>query len=573
MLYSGCAPVSLDQDTLWSTDEPGAESAGDELDGDVTGNEHPDGPLHPDTILIEREPCFGDVSFAQDREVITLELLCADAVPELAEGRILAGQLHGGYLRRITQLQRPDPYTAIVFTEFATLAEAVVDVELHESWSFGAREITDFSGRVLDEADGSSVLVEHGTLRLQPQLDLDVELGFLRLNKARATLTIELDLDLDATFESDGLTERSGVEEISTHSYPLEWEAGLLDGSGTLDVVIQLGFRHNTGEGESSGRIATSTRGVFEMTGNWERPDSWTSEIVPHYEGASGDLEPVGTDSWEGEVFLIVEATLHLDGVEGSTFKLHPTAWGSALGPCEERSWSTRSAIDGEVVFRMDFFDDGPREDHLPPLDLLAAEDSGIYEGVSDDDETCAASPPDIETGDGEAGDLGSDDEGSTGSGTAPPGAETLDDDETTDAAQDGQGGPNQWVGQCVPAEPIRCGDTISGNTLSDPLATSNMNGYPCNVGNYDGPELVYEWTAPSSGAVEFALVEPRPTQLNQDVFVLDGSGGECSSSLCLDNGANSVMFSALAGQTYLLVVDGFAGQGGSFQATLDCTP
>lgn len=578
LLLSSCTAAVLEDGFVhWADEGADATSPAAAWDGDSV-DEQPQGPLHPDTILIEQEPCFADVSLSDNQENITLDFNCEDSVPELAEGRILAGRLHGGYLRRISQVERPDPYTAVLNTEPATLAEAVVNVELQESWSFGARELVDFSGRVLDEAEGSSVVVEHGTLRLQPELDLDAELGFLRLKRARADLTIHLDFELDASFEASGPTERSDVQEISTHSYPLEWQAGILNGSGSLDVVIQLGFRHANEGGAASGRLRSSNQGNFEMIGTWERPDSWTSELIPHYEGSNGDLEPLGSAAWEAEVFLVVEATMHLDGVEGSTFKLHPFVLGAASGPCGERDWSTRSAIDGEVIFRMDFFDDGPREDHLPPLDVLAANDSGTYEGVEAEDGSCSLNPEDFETGDGEAGDddpvedddAGNDDssDNSHGSGDTPLGGGGPDG-----ALMGDDMDQSGWAGQCLPTQELSCGDIIVGNTLTSPTATSAMNGYPCNVGNYDGPELVYEWTAPSSGTAEFSLVDPRPTELNQDVFVLDGSAGECSSSLCLEAGSNSVSFPAVAGQTYLLVVDGFAGQGGAFQASLDCTP
>jgi hypothetical protein len=131
-------------------------------------------------------------------------------------------------------------------------------------------------------------------------------------------------------------------------------------------------------------------------------------------------------------------------------------------------------------------------------------------------------------------------------------------------------GGGSNGPGTCAPVAALTCGFPVSGDTLG-PAATSDLDGYPCNVGNYDGPELVYEWTAPSNAPVEVLLLGAAPAEVNHDLFVLDGGTGVCSASQCVAHGFNSLEFSPLPGNTYYIVVDGFAEDAGAFEVMIDC--
>ena len=128
---------------------------------------------------------------------------------------------------------------------------------------------------------------------------------------------------------------------------------------------------------------------------------------------------------------------------------------------------------------------------------------------------------------------------------------------------------PPVGPGTCSPIGTVSCGQEVSGDT-SD--GTNGMSYYPCNVGNYTGPEQVWEWTATVSGPVEWKLVSPRPTQVDHDVIVLDGGGG-CVSEKCEAWGGNGTEFEATAGVTYMLVIDGYNGAAGAYTAELDCDP
>lgn len=125
--------------------------------------------------------------------------------------------------------------------------------------------------------------------------------------------------------------------------------------------------------------------------------------------------------------------------------------------------------------------------------------------------------------------------------------------------------------GVCAPARTLACGDTVVADT-SDPNsgATTVMDGYPVATGNYAAAELVYAFESTTRQEVWWGLVGSRPTELDQDVFVLEGSQA-CDPEHAFLRGFNSTTFTAEPGATYYLVVDGFAGAEGAFVASLEC--
>ena len=138
-----------------------------------------------------------------------------------------------------------------------------------------------------------------------------------------------------------------------------------------------------------------------------------------------------------------------------------------------------------------------------------------------------------------------------------------------------GCGGSLPWSGDSgLQPLSLSCGDTVSGNTADSEFASEVLSGYSCNIGNYQAPELVYAWTAPSTGEVTFRLVDATPTAVNHDLFALEGNATLSPSQLqgtCVGTGMNSLVFEAQAGQTYLLVVDGYHEDAGPYQVHLEC--
>ncbi len=143
---------------------------------------------------------------------------------------------------------------------------------------------------------------------------------------------------------------------------------------------------------------------------------------------------------------------------------------------------------------------------------------------------------------------------------------------EVTAAPTPGAEQLNELNGECAPIAWLSCGQTISGDN-SDPNGgtTWAIDGYPVGVGTYDGGEVTYAFRAPASRLVEFGLVDPEPTATNQDLFVLASEGERCAADQAVARGFNEVLWNATAGETYFLVLDSFADEGGPFEARLDC--
>ena len=150
------------------------------------------------------------------------------------------------------------------------------------------------------------------------------------------------------------------------------------------------------------------------------------------------------------------------------------------------------------------------------------------------------------------------------GSPSAPWSNETEIDSSSADASTS--------AGQCAPVASLSCGSYVSGDTANFNSGTTlELNGYPVGIGNYDGPEIAWVYRPEQSGEVTWRLVDPRPTDVDHDVFVLSGEDGSCAAESAIARGFNSVTFEAVAGQEYVLLIDGFAGDRGRFEATLSC--
>ena len=128
-------------------------------------------------------------------------------------------------------------------------------------------------------------------------------------------------------------------------------------------------------------------------------------------------------------------------------------------------------------------------------------------------------------------------------------------------------------AGECAPVAMLSCGDTVLGDSLNpNDGITDVIDGYPVSIGNYGGPEIAWAFQAQLTEEVTFELVDPRPTVINHDLFVLSFGDGTCQSASAMERGFNAVTFEAEAGRTYFLLLDSFEDDGGAFEAHLDCT-
>ncbi len=121
----------------------------------------------------------------------------------------------------------------------------------------------------------------------------------------------------------------------------------------------------------------------------------------------------------------------------------------------------------------------------------------------------------------------------------------------------------------CTSAYSLTCGEEDRWST-SNFGATDVLDTYTCTSWDESGPEYIYEFIAPYSGQVTVALSE-LDTGVDLDMLVLDESGGVCASDNCIGVGSLSVTFSAVQGETYYLVVDGYQGAEGNYTINVNC--
>ncbi len=125
---------------------------------------------------------------------------------------------------------------------------------------------------------------------------------------------------------------------------------------------------------------------------------------------------------------------------------------------------------------------------------------------------------------------------------------------------------------ECAPALELACGDVVVADTADwNSGASQSLDSYPVAVGDWSAPELVYSLLLPESGQAEARLVDPRPLELDHDLFVLDSLEGSCSADDATARGHHSLELQGTPGSRLLVVVDGYAGDSGPFTLAIDC--
>ena len=124
----------------------------------------------------------------------------------------------------------------------------------------------------------------------------------------------------------------------------------------------------------------------------------------------------------------------------------------------------------------------------------------------------------------------------------------------------------------CTSSSSLQCpgvGDTLEVFDDTAVSGVSNINLYSCATWNVQGPEIAYEFSSPAAVDVELYLTAFGSHQLR--IFLLEEQGSGCIESACIDDGSPLLNFSAVAGVTYYIVVEGFSGWSGPYRLDLEC--
>ncbi|WP_437535130.1 hypothetical protein WME79_12850 [Sorangium sp. So ce726] len=136
-----------------------------------------------------------------------------------------------------------------------------------------------------------------------------------------------------------------------------------------------------------------------------------------------------------------------------------------------------------------------------------------------------------------------------------------------------GAGGTDSGADPCGVALPIACGDRLNHSTTSQGRA-NEWSGYDRTARAESGRETVYAFSSTAECTVT-ANLENLATDL--DLLLLSACdpirSNEMASSTPLDlQTVETVSWTSAPGQTFYVVVDGYAGAEGSYTLSVDCT-
>ncbi len=157
----------------------------------------------------------------------------------------------------------------------------------------------------------------------------------------------------------------------------------------------------------------------------------------------------------------------------------------------------------------------------------------------------------------------------SCGNGSLEPGEQC---DDGNGSSNDGcSGSCTLEDGTCSGDKTLSCGDTDNWSTTG---LANKVSKYGCSSLTESGPEYTYQFVADRTGSVTVDVSPVDPND-DMDVFVLLKQGNACTPGNCIargiTGGGEHFTFQALAGQTYFIVVDGFANSEGDFSISVTC--
>ncbi len=490
--------------------DPTAVTDDDDVDETPAGTSQDEVVIHEDVVILDEDPCLMSVDVPEDRETLVFEFSCDPAISGIEPGKIVVGSAGGGFLRRVVSAEIDGPIVT-AFTEEASLNEAVIQGDLHVSMGEAERALIDLGNTTLygDQLFGSFTLfrLEEASLDITPLLDIDGHWEDGRVD------TFEMDASLRlAGALSVLLSTTNGLRYSDSFQV---WEGSLPFSAaiGPLPVVGQLGIKTGVGYMLDAPGHMTATVGArgdlgWETSHHYKADEGWTSDR--DYED-NWLLDPptfeVSTSA-KAKIFVRTELFMQMYGIAGPEIRSDMYILGSAGPDCNGIDWDLKAGLTARASVKLNIMD------KFTPTKTFA----------------------------------------------------------TVDFTADLAAGNVPWpFGVPIPCaqEEISCGDIIEDDTETGPYQPQ-LNGYSCNVGNYDAPEAIFKYVAKASGPTTWSLIDPTPTDVNHDVIVVDGAWrlvtGECA-----EWGSNSVEFDAVEGKTYYLIVDGFDEDAGPFGAQLEC--
>ena len=449
------------------------------------------------------------------------------------------GTQRGGYIRSVLAVE--DTIEGwLLHTEQASLNEMVWGGGFYENVDLRAgRGLLDFSGKTLFSGsyDGVDVQMDFGSgsIDISPELVMAAQWGCVdgttvdehsedcsELVRAHTSMGLRYSVRMEIQAQIAEAVAISGGVTLASFDYPFSFDMGAGPVTGVLEVVVQARYSASASAAVTA-TIGHEVSGLVGIEAGWSESEGWHLEVNPS--DAAGmllgpDLELRG--GLDGRVSIRAEARVKFMGIFGPNAWVEPALVFNAQASCTAIDWRLYEALDVGVGLRLDFF-----------MLHLSREVAGW-----DWEQELGAGTIDLPV--------------SLGTDCEDPGAD--------------EGPTLPGPGECRPIGQIAVGGFVAGDTsFGGDFSADLMDAYPVAVGNYEGREAIYSFTAPHAGEATFRLVDPEPMEVNQDVFILAADAASCSANQAIAWGFNSASTQMLAGETVMVVVDGYAGDEGFY--------
>lgn len=126
----------------------------------------------------------------------------------------------------------------------------------------------------------------------------------------------------------------------------------------------------------------------------------------------------------------------------------------------------------------------------------------------------------------------------------------------------------------CISAKGIGCNATDSADTTGQG-ATSNVNSWSCESGDYTAPEFTYTFTASCTGKAQITVVKGAEVEGFLDLFIGDGAKpcgkNNCIASDWMVGDKAEVLIDVKKDSKYSVTIDGYEGAKGQFTLSIKC--
>lgn len=529
--------------TNGSVDSGPWDSSGDDSPGTQPGTapwaEVTAPKLRAGVLALDSHPCIADVLPDAEGEQLLVLRACSVGA-ELWDGITgVFGPQHGGYIRTVLSAEVTSEGW-LLHTAPASLNEMVWGGGYFEEIEFTQeRRFLDISGKSLYSGlyDGVDVdlSLSSGSLEVLPELTMAAEWGCRdgaiaqedsedcsQLLRAYTKLGLRYEVGLQLQAQIADAVSLSGGVNLARIDYPFSFDLMTGTVTGVLEINLHAGYSVSASSSLTA-TVGHEVTGLIGVEAGWDHVAGWDLELNPSGEAYMPiDPELALHGGLDGRISIRAEARIKFMGIFGPNAWVEPALVFDADADCETIDWRLYTAVDVGVGLRLDFLMFHLREEIAGwdwERDLASGTiDLPVTLGTDCDDDAPPVTPD-------------------------PPGA-----------------------GECQPTGQLSPGSFMAGNTAFEGRFSANlMDSYPVAIGNYSGREAVFSFTAPHDGVATFGLVDPDPTEVNHDLFVLDAQADNCAADRAVAWGFNDVDYPLVAGQTVMVVVDGYAGAVGFY--------